>query len=61
MKAYTRGHIRLIRSSLSEEAEARIIHAFISSKLDNFKSLLYGLPGTCLYNFNSSKILQQDQ
>jgi radical SAM superfamily enzyme YgiQ (UPF0313 family) len=42
-------HISQIRPFLSEEAATRIIHAFISSKLDNFNSLLYGLPGTSLH------------
>ena len=42
-------HISQIRPFLSEETAERIIHAYISSKLDNFNSLLYGLPNTCLH------------
>jgi hypothetical protein len=42
-------HIGQIRSYLTENAASKIIHALISSKLDNLNSLLYGLPDTCLH------------
>ena len=34
----------MIRKYLSEETSEILVHAFISSKLDNCNSLLYGLP-----------------
>lgn len=37
-------NIRRIRSYLNENATEKLVHAFVSSKLDNFNSLLYGLP-----------------
>jgi hypothetical protein len=40
------GHIR---SNITEDAAATLIHAFISSKLDNLNSLLFGVP-ECVLN-----------
>ena len=37
-------NIANIRRYLSEETSEILVHAFISSKLDNCNSLLYGLP-----------------
>ena len=37
-------NITKIRKYLSEETSEILVHAFISSKLDNCNSLLYGLP-----------------
>jgi hypothetical protein len=42
-------HIGQIRPYLTENAASKIIHALISSKLDSFNSLLYGLPDVCLH------------
>ena len=36
--------IAKIRQYLSQEATERLVHAFVSSRLDNCNSLLYGLP-----------------
>ena len=37
-------NIRYIRTYLSRESTEKIIHAFISSRLDYCNSLLYGIP-----------------
>ena len=37
-------NIGRIRPNLTEDAAATIVHAFVSSKLDNSNSLLYGVP-----------------
>ena len=42
--------IVLIREHLDETSTKRIIHAFVTSKLDNHNGLLYGVPKTKLQN-----------
>jgi len=41
-------NISAIRSSLTKEATEKLVHAFISSRLDNCNVLLCGLPSTLL-------------
>ena len=41
---YRLRNIAKIRKYLSKETSEILVHAFISSKLDNFNSFLYGLP-----------------
>ena len=47
------GNIAKIRRYLSEETSEILVHAFISSKLDNCNSLLYGLPKHLLNRLRS--------
>ena len=46
-------NIAKIRRYLSEETSEILVHAFISSKLDNCNSLLYGLPKHLLNRLRS--------
>ena len=47
---YHLGNIAKIRKYVSEDTSQILVHAFISSKLDNCNSLLYGLPVKHLLN-----------
>ncbi len=47
------GNIAKIRRYLSEETSEILVHAFISSKLDNCNSLLHGLPKHLLNRLRS--------
>ena len=42
-----------IRKYLSRTATKRLIHAFVTSKLDSYNSLLYGLPKYCIQKLQS--------
>ncbi len=41
-------NVNSVRSSLTQEAAATVIHAFVTSRLDVCNSLLYGLPKATL-------------
>ena len=47
----------MIRKYLNAESSEILVHAFISSKLDNCKSLLYGLPQNLLNRLKSARIV----
>ena len=44
MALYFLYHLRRIRKYLSKDNTKTLVHVFISSRIDYFKSLLYGLP-----------------
>ena len=46
-------NISRIRKYLSRTATERLIHAFVTSKLDSYNSLLYGLPKYCIQKLQS--------
>ena len=46
-------NISRIRKYLSRTATERVIHAFVTSKLDSYNSLLYGLPKYCIQKLQS--------
>ena len=46
-------NISCIRKYLSRTATERLIHAFVTSKLDSYNSLLYGLPKYCIQKLQS--------
>ena len=46
-------NISRIRKYLSRTATERLIHAFVTSKLDSYNSLLYGLPKYCVQKLQS--------
>ena len=46
-------NISRIRKYLSRTATERLIHAFVTSKLDSYNSLLYGLPKYCKQKLQS--------
>ena len=46
-------NISRIRKYLSRAATERLIHAFDTSKLDSYNSLLYGLPKYCIQKLQS--------
>ena len=41
-------NVRKIRNMLTDEAASQFIHAFITSRIDYCKSILYGMPDTIL-------------
>ena len=46
-------NISRIRKYQSRTATERLIHAFVTSKLDSYNSLLYGLPKYCIQKLQS--------
>ena len=46
-------NISRIRKYLSRAATERLIHAFVTSKLDSYNSLFYGLPKYCIQKLQS--------
>ncbi len=53
-------NINSVRNSLTKEAAATAIHAFITSRLDVCNSLLYGLPKVTFPRFKEFRILLLD-
>ena len=47
-----------VRKYLTQNAAEKLIHAFITSRLDYCNSLLYGLPSSSLKNYSRSKTWQ---
>ena len=50
---FHRRNISRIRKYLSRTATERLIHAFVTSKLDYYNSLLHGLPKYCIQKLQS--------
>ena len=49
-------HLRRVRKYLSIESAEKLVHAFITSRLDYCNSLLYGLPHCGLHAFITSRL-----
>ena len=46
-------NIKRIRKYLSKDSAEKLIHAFVTSRLDNCNSVLYGLPACTIDQFHN--------
>ena len=53
-------NIGRVRKYITQSSIERLVHAFITSKLDYCNSLLYGLPSTEVQSYNAFRTLLQD-
>ena len=48
-----------IRQNLTQKAMEKLVHALVTSRLDNNNAVLYGLPGILLDGIQGVQILQR--